>query len=70
MSSFDQDIYQKIIETHTNVTNLVKNLDSHILDDKKYWEKIETINVKIAKWTGIGTGVGSIIGFVISKVFK
>jgi len=36
VSGFDQDIYNKIIETHTNVANLVKTFDAHvILDDKR-----------------------------------
>lgn len=65
MSQFDPEIYQKIIETHTNVANLVKNFDAHVSDDKKYWDKIDTINIKIATWTGIGTAAG----FVISKIF-
>ena len=70
MGQFDQEIITKIVETHTNVANLVKNFDGHVLDDKKYWDKVDSINVRIAKWTGAGTALGSAIGFILSKIIK
>ena len=44
MNQFDQEIYQKIIETHTNVNNLVKNFESHVeTDDNRFTEMKGTI---------------------------
>ena len=48
-------------------TTIIKE---HIIEDKKQWERIDGVKLQIAKWTGIGTGAGSIVGFIISKLLK
>lgn len=63
----DHDI---LLEIKGDVKHLVSNFASHVVDDKDQWDKIESINVKIAKWSGIGTGAGVIIGFLVRSVFK
>lgn len=69
MSQFDSDIYQKIIETHTNVSNLVKTFDAHvILDDKRETEIKEKLDFHQKIVYG---GVGIIVAVeFISKIFK
>ena len=65
----DLELRDKITETHTDVKHLVKSFDQHILDDLKQWKRIDDIKLKIATWTGIGTGAGTVLGFIINKIF-
>ena len=70
VTQFDQEVYQKIIETHANVGNLVKNFDAHVEDDK-----IAQVNTNKAleslkefKWKSVGI-VGAVL-VVIDVVMK
>lgn len=63
----DHDI---LIEIKNDVKHLVANFNSHVKEDKIYWDKIENINIKIATWTGIGTGMGVLAGCLFKAMFK
>ena len=70
--SGDSELLARIDERTKNIDakldTHIGTMAGHILDDKKEWERIDVVNLKIAKWTGIGTGCGSIIGFIVSKL--
>lgn len=55
--------------------NIEKKLDSHmevfkehVKDDARLSKRLDGIDIKLASWAGVGTGAGSIIGFIISKL--
>jgi len=72
MNQFDQEIYQKIIETHTNVNNLVKSFDAHVVLDEKNQVKTESSldDLKEFKWKSVGIVGAILVGLDIAmKVF-
>ena len=63
----DHDI---LIEIKNDVKHLVANFATHVKDDQKQWDKLDKINIKIATWTGIGSGVGVIAGFFLKALIR
>lgn len=71
MSSFDMEIHKKIIETHADVKNLVKNFDSHvILDEKSFASFSKSIDsLKEFRWKSVGAVVVLLVAIdIVIKV--
>ena len=66
MSQEDHDL---LIRIDQGVEFLKGNFAAHVIEDKVQWGKVDRINLLIAKWTGIGTGAGVILGFILKAVF-
>ena len=62
----DHDLLIRIDE---GISFLKGKFESHVVEDRVQWDKIDKINLKIAKWTGLGTGAGVILGFILKAVF-
>ena len=59
-----------LIRIDQGVEFLKGNFADHVREDKIQWGKVDRINLLIAKWTGIGTGAGVILGFILKAVFN
>ena len=70
----DSELLARIDERTKNIDAKLdahaEAMKEHVIEDGKQWKRIDEINLRIAKWTGVGTGAGSIIGFIISRFIK
>ena len=64
------DDHDLLIRIDQGIEYLKGNFDAHVQEDKIQWKKVEQMNLKIAKWTGIGTGAGVILGVILKAVFQ
>ena len=64
------DDHDLLIRIDSGVDFLKGNFAAHVKEDKLQWDKIDRINLKIAQWTGIGTGAGVILGVILKAVFN
>lgn len=73
-SSIDQELRDKIIETHTDVKNLVKNFDAHVIEDRDYQKKTnqELETLKSFRWKVAGGVLVAVfaVDFLLKTVFK